>query len=712
VINKIQSRVNNNSTRLNLFTFVICLLVSTLHWIALPQPRIQLGSIDAYLYTSLSLDYKELLERFGTTYYASRVATIFPMALFYKAFGLDHGFILLRILVSAFTGFAFFNWLKSFWPCKPSLFFSIFLIISPWLTRELAWDYVTGFSACYCICAFGCLANAKNGFLPVIAGILFAAAVNTNFAAIPYVLSFLACFLFIKKLKKENYTNTIFSIFLGLLIFYIPASVIMWIKYPVWGPFFEWRSVETTIWLMKGGFKNWHRPVWEHLNAGSYYIFTPFLVCFSLTAIFFIRKPKNLHASLLVSGSFLICTCLVLLYLHFIKKGVVFYHFSFIYALPAAYMGAAQILDFGKYGDLNWKRYWPWLLVVATFIILHSSFGRTAIFKYKEINLILSLALLAMTPFLNYFRPGFIPAFLFILSLTFLPLSALPHQTLLLGSDQKKEQDAIRIATEVFKDIKTYAPHTKGKMAIWVPTPESPVIRCITAMHFWGYSLISLADKNGFPEVNADVAPKKLQGVRYLILVSDIGRDPIEQGLKNIFQATGETWVSKFEKRFVNKPYTVDMLIAEKQLPAPEKQKSQRNKGQKLLIQNMTPCFDGEGRFEKGRYVFKTDPRLWANSATLTITEKLPAGTPALAVKVLVERGQIQLYVLGDQKKRTMPASYIVSAGAEEEIIVHILAEHTTNPRLIISNANPDGASQGELVSVRLIKNPQVLIEP
>jgi len=713
----------DNPKSLNLFPFAICLLVSTLHWITLPQTRIQLGGIDAYLYTSLSLDYKELLERFGTTYYASRVAAIFPMALFYKIFGLDHGFILLRILVSALTGFAFFYWLKSYWAWRPSLFFSCFLIISPWLSRELAWDYVTGFSVCYFICAISWLGAAKKGFLPVLAGIFLAAAVNTNFAAIPYILSFLACLFFIKKYKKEDYIKTLLSISLGFLSFYVFAGLIMWKIYPGWGLFFEGKTLETTLLLLKGGFEKWHRPIWEYLNNGSYYIFTPFLVCSCLIGIFQMQKFKVLKKSLLLSGSFLICSCLILLYLHNIKKGVVFMHHSFVYALPATYMGAAQILDSGKFQDLNWKKPWPWILLVVPFIILHSDFGRTNFFKYKDIITVLSLALLVIAPFLNVFRPGFIPACMFILSLTFLPLSALTHRPLLIGGDQKKEGDAIRIAQEVLKNIKNYAPHTKGKMAIWVPTPESEVIRSIASMNFWEYSMIYLKNSDGLPHVGED-AEEKLKTIRYLVLASEKGKGLIQEGLANLREASGKVWTPIYESSIQQESLIVYLAIVEKKIsdslknegrktntsfrvdrirPKLNKENDSEQKPSLISIKSTIPLFRGKGHLQENRFIFETDPRLWANSASLAITERLPVGTHALVVKIKVERGQVQLYVMGDQVERTMPASSIVSAGAEEEVAVSILPEHTKNPRLVISNANPNGASQGEIISVRVL---------
>ena len=51
----------------NLILALVCLLVATINWLCLAQKRYQLGHIDSYLYTSLSLDYEELLGRFGPT---------------------------------------------------------------------------------------------------------------------------------------------------------------------------------------------------------------------------------------------------------------------------------------------------------------------------------------------------------------------------------------------------------------------------------------------------------------------------------------------------------------------------------------------------------------------------------------------------------------------------------------------------------------------
>ena len=549
----------------NFFVFSALVLISALHWFSLPQTRMQFGTIDPYLYTSLSLNYKEMLGRFGTTYYASRVAAIFPMALFYEIFGPDKGFILLRILVSTLTGFGFFQCLKAYWNWQPSLFLSSFLIISPWLTRELAWDYITGFSVCYMVCGFAFIQGSKKSFFPVIAGIFFASAINTNFAAIPYVFSFLICLFFAKTTKKENSLLIILLLLFGFFIFYISVGLFMWLKYPVWGPCFEWKSIETALWLLKGGFERWHKPISEHLNAGSYYIFLPFLVCSAQVLIYYIQKNKDLSEDLLY-GFYLIFTCLILLYLHYIKKGVVFWHMSFIYALPATYFGVAQVLRLNKIHDTKWKTPWPWVFLGFAFILLHAPFWKSPSLNYKELVSLLSIGLIVTGLLFIIRRPSLFSASLFVLGLTFFPLSALPHQRLLLGNEEAKERDAIRIGTEVMDSIKNHAPYKKGKMALWVPIPESAVIRCITAMNFWGYSMILLKNNEGLPNVGEDVE-KKMSSIRYLVVASDVDENLIQKGLINLRKASGVEWMPIFKNQFQQGNYVVHLVIAEKKEP-------------------------------------------------------------------------------------------------------------------------------------------------
>jgi hypothetical protein len=43
---------------------LFCLSLAAAHWLTLAQPRVQLGGIDSYFYTSLSCNYGELYNRY------------------------------------------------------------------------------------------------------------------------------------------------------------------------------------------------------------------------------------------------------------------------------------------------------------------------------------------------------------------------------------------------------------------------------------------------------------------------------------------------------------------------------------------------------------------------------------------------------------------------------------------------------------------------
>lgn len=685
----------------------ICLLVAAIHWLFLPQKRFQLGGIDAYLYTSLSLDYAEMLGRFGPTYYATRLAVIAPMGVFYRIFGLEYGFILLRVIYSAFAGYFLFLILAQKEPQKPSLVLSGVLIISPWLTRELAWDYVTGFSVVYLLGGIAFLLQPKGWKFSIGSGVLCAFAINSNFSAIPWCASFMCCWLAVNILNKEKNTFKKLSLFcFGVLFFYLPVSLIMWIKFPVFGAFFEWKSIETTIWLMKGAAQAYFTPLKEYFYNGFYYISLPFIVALCLGWSFYIKKLRISNHQTLLFMTYLLVSCFIVLYFHFIAKTAVFIHFSIIYLMPATYFGVSKILEANKFFKTEWSNLQAAVLFSIIFLVLH--FGLRLFAKVP-------LSAIVETPALvTFFLIGLILLFkkqnpfsygLFLAGLTLLPLSSKNHK-ILCGGSQQNETMAIQIGKKALKIIQTYAPYKNGPMRLWVPIPESPVIRCITALNFWGYSIISLKEGKGLPEVQGELSVNYLDSSKYLILISDVGRSLIEKGLQNILESTGESWVPKYEGQLEQDFTTVDIVVAEKNLKAHKNQKKISQAAQDLSIRKTTACFQGQGTFREGRFVFRTDPRLWANSANLAITEKLPTKKPALIVRISVKSGLVQLYVLGDQEKRTMPASYIISSGAEQEIIVNILPEHTINPRLVISNANPNSASQGELISVRLIQTP------
>ena len=88
----------------------------------------QAGLIDPYLYVGYTNDYAGLLERFGPTYYADRIAYIFPARAFNYLFGLEGGYFAFRfVALAAATASVFIIGLRFYG-------FTVALLGAVWLT--------------------------------------------------------------------------------------------------------------------------------------------------------------------------------------------------------------------------------------------------------------------------------------------------------------------------------------------------------------------------------------------------------------------------------------------------------------------------------------------------------------------------------------------------------------------------------------------------
>ena len=417
---------------------------------------------------------------------------------------------------------------------------------------------------------------------------------------------------------------------------------------------------------MKGAAEKWHKPFESYLRVGNWYVLIPFAILLFNIIVFILRKRKPMDNLSMFIYVYLFFSCLIILYFHNIGKTAIFLHFAFIYILPATYLGTAKIFAVDCLKSLDWKNWQLFVVFCIIFIGLHlERFWIPELEKMGISIVILSSSLFFLGPIFLCFPQKIFGLGLFFLGFTLMPLCTATHRVPFRGVSQTDENAAIKIGEHVSNLIKIHAPYKNGPMRLWVPIPKSPVVRCITAMNFWGYSLISLGDKKGMPDVEREIAKKNLQGVKYLVLVSDVGRDLIGQGLINIFKETGDSWTPIIERHLENKLFRVDLTIAENKTVSQLSEKVQYVFERGLPMAKIIPIGEGKGKFESGSFVFETDARLWANSASLVIPEKLTAGKTALLIKLKVESGMVQLYVLGDQEKRTMPASYLVSAGTD-----------------------------------------------
>ena len=142
----------------------------------------QAGLIDPYLYVGYTNDYAGLLERFGPTYYADRIAYIFPARAFNYLFGLEGGYFAFRfVALAAATASVFIIGLR-FYGFTVALLGAVWLTFTPGLPRGLLWTYVDGFAVAYLLvgAAFLIVPIRRRLICHVAAGAAFGLAVNCN----------------------------------------------------------------------------------------------------------------------------------------------------------------------------------------------------------------------------------------------------------------------------------------------------------------------------------------------------------------------------------------------------------------------------------------------------------------------------------------------------------------------------------------------------
>ena len=144
------------------------------------------GSPDASFYLGHVVDLAGQAARYGQTYHGNRVSYILVDRWFVSVFGLEAGLLLARHLLLALAVLAAFT-LGARWagPASGTIAAASVAFV-PWLPRELMWTFYDGFAATYLLVAAALLlvpsGRRARAVGELAAGVLFAAAINTNLA--------------------------------------------------------------------------------------------------------------------------------------------------------------------------------------------------------------------------------------------------------------------------------------------------------------------------------------------------------------------------------------------------------------------------------------------------------------------------------------------------------------------------------------------------
>ncbi len=225
-----------------------------------------IGYLDPWIYTGYIQSYGDLLERFGRTYYSTRVGALWPSAILYEGLG-DAAYVVSRWLTLFAIGMGTVFFLRRLG--RPIIAFAggCALMASTPLLVELADDYTQEIAIAYAVVALAC-AMSRKAVMWVVAGALGSLAVNSH-ESVLYMIIPLLVFVIIFHVQGDDsrgrgrrILGRLTAGLSGFILVQIALSLIMAARFgwerSNW--YFQEISVDLSRNLASGLARNWEVP--------------------------------------------------------------------------------------------------------------------------------------------------------------------------------------------------------------------------------------------------------------------------------------------------------------------------------------------------------------------------------------------------------------------------------------------------------------------
>jgi hypothetical protein len=160
------------------------------------------GTIDPWLYTALFVNFDQIYEHFGETYYAARLPWVVPGRILYSAMPLDAAYWVLHGVAFCGGVAALFFLVRRYLGLAAAMVGAATLALTPMYWNAQYWDYIDGVMMTYLLAGlcFGLpLASGRRRAASLAAaGVFFAAAVTTNLLAALFAVIYPITYVFVQ----------------------------------------------------------------------------------------------------------------------------------------------------------------------------------------------------------------------------------------------------------------------------------------------------------------------------------------------------------------------------------------------------------------------------------------------------------------------------------------------------------------------------------
>jgi hypothetical protein len=356
--------------------------------------------LDPNVYAGYVNNYRDLYDRYGQTYYSTRIAYIYPEILFKYIFKSTYfGYLSLRIFFITFICSLIHYTLSLYYSRDVGLIYGFWILFTPWLLSSLCWTHYDGFGTGYLMTSMSLLLISRkleNKKILFIGGIFGYFATNCNLLLLPIFLIF-GISVFLSEyltLKRINYKFLMIYLF-GFIFGIVLLNLIYIISLKPNPLILEKASINMALSMQGGLAKNWFisfSQLFERKQLSSFVPFFFILLIFqNLNSKLFNNLNSDQRVITLVAIFNYILLLFFALFQHFIGNvGWFSYPYYLIYFFPGA-----SLIIFISIGNQLKKEYIYFLIfflilfIVTNFYIIKWNLDEITIICYYILILLI-----------------------------------------------------------------------------------------------------------------------------------------------------------------------------------------------------------------------------------------------------------------------------------------------------------------------------------
>jgi hypothetical protein len=688
-----------------LLVIMPCLAIATL-----ANPILQEGLLDPYFYTALIHDPLQVLRRYGSTYYANRVAFTVPARGAILLLGDRWGHFLIEtgyLLAATLSGFALG---RRYFSTAVGIAAAAWVAFNPWLIRSLTWDYVEGAAVCAMLVAFCCF--ALNGKRPLLlhafGGLAFSLAFNTDQFVGAMAVAFAPAWLILNLPRGVAHCLRCAVIALAAFVLgYAGLILVEYLQLPALGFGRELVTFGEAANLLQGGGAVWYHPVSAYLAPGNIYILMPAFLSAGLVTLLVAEQAarRRVDRFTIAATVSLVLTGVAYLLFHYALRTALLTEFMYdAYAFPAGLLAIIGLI--GRCTGTLSTRAGAMVCAAAPFCFALLWIDYEAWQGLLPMLTARAFAIFACV-FVALMAANWVPILRAVgallgacMAIVIFYFGATHYYTALHDpSLRAPERDLYTGAVFLQNVVAQTLPVSAGPVGFWYGNrPEDAMFDSVQSTFLWSYSRVVSGPLPDKPGAHLTVGLRRqLADYSHIVILSHA-----DESADDALQALGaDGAVARVHARFtfpspwfsfivtivdyVPPPGPVGALVGEIPLG-------------NLAAENQASITAADGSIE-----LRTAPQRWAYSAFVLLPRDLPQGKLVLRVHLRVLRGQVGVLATAKLSAQPMVESSAGPTATPRDVDLAI-PDSTGVGSLIIRNRAPFGPSFVQVSGIEVFR--------